>query len=142
MKLSFDDTADEEEDEEEYSTNPEDEQGDEVYKRLRLMIEGLIENGKRALETNPGDFIGSGKGGAKVLSAEEVRSWIGTDDYEHSTDEDSKKYGAELNRPVSPQKVTVPQDDSFEEEVETLAFGSDSTPSTPPPPPIRIVPST
>ncbi|KAJ2921436.1 hypothetical protein H1R20_g15660, partial [Candolleomyces eurysporus] len=67
----------EEEDEEEDSEveNAAEGDGDETYKRVKLMIENLISSGKKALETKVEDFQEGGKGGAKVLTAEEVQSW-------------------------------------------------------------------
>lgn len=148
MQLSFDDDSAEEDDDEEeheHAIKPEGGQDDEVYKRLRLMIEGLIQSGKRALETKPEDFGDGWKGGAKVLSAEEVRSWIGADKEGHSTDADmEKRHGAQSNRPTSPWKVAEPhgEDISFSEDgVEALGLRPNPMPATPPPP-IRIVPST
>lgn len=49
--------------------------GDQVYQRIKLMLEGLLESGRRALETTTADFSQGAKGVAKVLSAEEVRTW-------------------------------------------------------------------
>ncbi|KAG5647724.1 hypothetical protein DXG03_008447 [Asterophora parasitica] len=51
-----------------------DEDGDEVYKRIKVILEGLLHAGRQALERKPDDFPAV-KGGAKVLSADEVRSW-------------------------------------------------------------------
>jgi hypothetical protein len=50
---------------------------DEGYLRVQGLIEGLISHAKAALESTPASLSGkeSGRGGAKVLSAEEVRSW-------------------------------------------------------------------
>lgn len=42
--------------------------------RIRMRMDELIEAGKRALLTKPADFA-EVKGGAKVLSEEEVRYW-------------------------------------------------------------------
>jgi hypothetical protein len=145
MKLTFDDdTATEEDEEDEDPTKPEDGQDDEVYKRLRLMIEGLVQSGKRALETKPEDFGSGWKGGAKVLSAEEVRSWIGTDDDGHSTDADTeRKREAQSSRSVSPWETAIPYEvDGFLTEEDSKAEAFERGLVTPPPPPIRIVPST
>lgn len=53
--------------------------GDEIYKRVKLMLEGLISSGKKALETRVEDFVET-KGVAKVLTAEEVKSWHRSND--------------------------------------------------------------
>jgi len=45
-----------------------------MYHRIKLMIENLLETGQKALEKTKQDFIDS-RGGAKVLTAEEVESW-------------------------------------------------------------------
>ena len=79
MKSSTDrdDTTDEEEnadDEEEEEESSKD--GDRVYQRIKIILEGLLESGRRALETTAADFSQGAKGVvAKVLSAEEVRTW-------------------------------------------------------------------
>jgi len=52
---------------------------DEPYRRVKLMVDGLLESCRRALAAKPEDFVEGSKGGAKVLSAEEVRSWRGDD---------------------------------------------------------------
>jgi hypothetical protein len=142
MKVSFEDDATDEDggEDDENATKPEDGQDDEVYNRLRHMIDGLIQSGKRALESKPEDF---GSGGKKVLSAEEVRSWIGSEDDGHSTDADTVgKRKAESSRPVSPWKIAVPHEsDGFLSEEDFNAERFERGLVTPPPP-IRIVPST
>jgi len=45
-----------------------------TYHRIKLIIENLLETGQKALEKTKQDFIDS-RGGAKVLTAEEVESW-------------------------------------------------------------------
>jgi hypothetical protein len=49
---------------------------DETYRRIKGILEGLLETGRRALRVEPRDFEKQ-SGGVKVLSAEEVRSWRG-----------------------------------------------------------------
>lgn len=49
-------------------------ESDEIYRRIKHIIENLLEMGKKALEKTQEDFIDA-KGGAKVLTAEEVESW-------------------------------------------------------------------
>ena len=49
---------------------------DEAYRRIKGILEGLLETGRRALRSEPRDFEKQG-GGVKVLSAEEVRFWRG-----------------------------------------------------------------
>ncbi|KAG6889971.1 hypothetical protein C0995_012931 [Termitomyces sp. Mi166 len=67
----LDDSDDEEE---------EDETKDEVYVRIKAMLDGLLETGRRALESQPADFVQGSKGATKVLSADEVREAEDTKD--------------------------------------------------------------
>jgi len=46
---------------------------DETYRRVRGLLDGLLEAGHNALASTPEDHRGTG--GAKVLSAEEIMSW-------------------------------------------------------------------
>ncbi|TFY61140.1 hypothetical protein EVJ58_g4688 [Rhodofomes roseus] len=79
--LPHDDTAEEEEEEE--GEDEEEEQkiiegkDDEPYRRVKVMLETLLDSCQRALQTKPEDFVEKTRGGAKVLTAEEVRSWRG-----------------------------------------------------------------
>ncbi|PCH34223.1 hypothetical protein WOLCODRAFT_135573 [Wolfiporia cocos MD-104 SS10] len=79
--VKHDDTVDEDvegaEDEDEDDEDVLEGKDDEAFQRVRGMIEGLLDACQRALETKPSDFIEHGRGGAKVLTAEEVRSWRG-----------------------------------------------------------------
>ena len=110
---------------------------------MRSIIDTLLESGRRALESTPEDFVGTGKGTAKVLTAEEVRSWRGDDDAAETrstlgADADSSFSGS---RPLTPSRVAVPDgDDGLESEDEVEA--SLIEPDAPPPlPPITITPS-
>lgn len=47
---------------------------DEPFNRVRLIIEGLLESGRNALNVKAEDF-GPTKGGAKVLHESEARNW-------------------------------------------------------------------
>jgi hypothetical protein len=149
-----DDISDDEDedDEEEDGAPPPDSVGDEAYKRIRVMVDGMIEMGKRALETGPEDFeLGEKSGVAKVLSAEEVKSW---------------QYAGGEGPPPSPtpSRIAIPDSDDeelqegndtlkSEEEVERMAIptGSNSTsassspdpkrsPAPPSPPRITVTP--
>jgi hypothetical protein len=131
--LNHDD--DEEEEEEEEEEGLQENVGDESYRRIKAILEGLIETGKRALEAKPGDFSDSGKGGAKVLSAEEVRNWRGSS----GDSEGQMKDGNCIGRPLTPSHIAVPHsDDEFfsEEEVEAIALALTSVS-----PPIHVTPS-
>jgi hypothetical protein len=75
VKSSVDHDDSAEEDEDEVGEGEKESARDEVYERIKVILEGLLETGRRALESQPQDFLEGGKGGTKVLSAEEVRSW-------------------------------------------------------------------
>ncbi|RDB27587.1 hypothetical protein Hypma_003888 [Hypsizygus marmoreus] len=114
--VSHDDTddADDEEDvdeeQQENENENENDEGDEVYTRVKIILEGLLESGTRALERTVQDCVeGAGKGGAKVLSADEVRTW---------------------------RDALVPVPDSLdsEDEVEAMTLTSESMRSSPAPP--------
>ncbi|EEB90875.1 hypothetical protein MPER_10860 [Moniliophthora perniciosa FA553] len=71
------------EDEEEDNNDDEDDDNngngpgdaDDSFLRLRMLVDDMIETGKKALASTPDDFMKSGKGGAKVLTEEEVKNW-------------------------------------------------------------------
>ena len=67
----------------------EEDEKDEVYQRIRMLVDNLLSTGKRALEKRIEDFPGGGKVGAKVLTAEEVRDWHhDNDSLDHDNDEE------------------------------------------------------
>ncbi|KAG1757230.1 hypothetical protein EDB19DRAFT_1900771 [Suillus lakei] len=117
---------------------------DEVYVRVKDMLEGLLESGRKALERTPNDFRQGLS--AKVLNADEVRSWRDSGQ-ESDVILDGRSRGdsreAQATVHLSPSHVAVPDsddDDFSEDEVERLTL----EPDTPPPthlPPIRITPS-
>jgi hypothetical protein len=73
--LSPEDMADDEDINEDGNDGDDsDDEHDETYKRIKGILEDLLENGRRALRAEPRDFQKQSCG-AKVLSAEEVRSW-------------------------------------------------------------------
>ena len=144
-KLDYDDTASED-DEDEYDENDEPREGteDEVYKRVRIIIDGLIETGKRALESKPEDFLEGGKRGAKVLHAEEVRMWRDSEGglLADGSRGDGYARSVSSSRPISPLNVAISGNDmSSEGEVEAIT--SITPGSAPPglPPPITVTPS-
>lgn len=144
-KLDYDDTASEDdEDEVDENDEPRDGTEDEVYKRVRIIIDGLIETGKRALESKPEDFLEGGKGGAKVLHAEEVRMWRDSEGDLLADGGRGDGYTRSLSssRPISPLNVAISGNDiSSEGEVEAIT--SITPESAPPglPPPITVTPS-
>ncbi|KAI0714905.1 hypothetical protein C8Q76DRAFT_440448 [Earliella scabrosa] len=151
--LTHDDTAEEEDEDEEEDEEDEEEnqaivegKADEAYRRVKSMIDTLLDSGRRALESQPEDFVGSGKGGAKVLTAEEVRTWRGDDvDETRSTlDADVDNTSLASSRPLTPSRVAVPDSDDglgSEDEVEASLIMYDGQPPAAPLPPITITPS-
>ena len=121
---------------------------DETYRRVRSLIERLIDQGKRALETKPEDLVESTKGGTKVLHEVEARTWRGEDNDSQSLlsrdDDDSRSTHLDAGRSaprrsVSPSRIAVPDDDDglgSEDEVETSLLDPDldDIPSAPIPP--------
>lgn len=149
--LQEEEVADDEEEEEEEDENEDeddiDAKDDEAFTRMKGMLEGLLQSCKRALETKPEDFNTGPKGGAKVLSAEEVRSWRGDDFDARSVTDASSQLGLEDSalydsRRAPPQIVVPDSDDGLvsEEEVEASLMEPDS-PLDAPLPPITITTS-
>ncbi|KAI0046619.1 hypothetical protein FA95DRAFT_1542301 [Auriscalpium vulgare] len=99
---------------------------DEVFGRVKGLLDVLLESGRAALARTSEDF----REGGKVLSAEEVRSWRGggddasdvrstldPGDITLSTDMDSEAEDDDARRPLTPSRVAVPDS---EDEVETM----------------------
>jgi hypothetical protein len=111
------------------------EDGDEIYKRIKAILEGLLASGKRALERSTTE---GGKGGAKVLSAEEVRTWQGSSgdisDHETRFARDDENIRTPLPRPPSNEL-------NSEDEVEAMVLSSDSLLQRPGAPPILVTES-
>ncbi|ETW87141.1 hypothetical protein HETIRDRAFT_377918 [Heterobasidion irregulare TC 32-1] len=144
---ALEDGGDEDEDEEgDEGTEESFVQQDDTYRRVKGLLDSLIEGGKRALATTPADFK---EAGPTVLSAEEVRTWRRGDDVSEvlstrdaATDVDSDVEGDAHRRPFTPSRVAVPDDDDddldSEGEVEALM---DPYPDVIPPallPPITV----
>lgn len=122
--LDHDDTADDDDDDGEDDDDAEEtDETDDVFVRIKAIVENLLESGRRALETKVADFGGVGSA-AKVLSAEEARSWrrnsLVDDDHE-------------LDQPPSPSRIAVPDSDD-----DTPLDDEDMISSSPP---IFITPS-
>ncbi|KAJ7193311.1 riboflavin synthase [Mycena pura] len=124
-----DDTDEDEEDGEEAEKALEDH--DVTYRRIKVILEGLLGAGRHALETTSTDFP-EPVNVTKVLSAYEIPDFDDKEPHEESSSQ----------RPTSPSRVAVPDNSDEEEfrsedEVEamTLPRGSPSpTPPTPSPP--------
>ncbi|KAK7058489.1 hypothetical protein VNI00_002123 [Paramarasmius palmivorus] len=112
---------------------------DDTFLRLRMMVDDMIETGKKALASTPKDFGPVGRGGAKVLTEDEVRSWRGG----HGED-DTIHSGVGLGtgkRGISPSRVAIPSDSDSEEEDEVARMtipSSASSGSEEGGPPIRV----
>ena len=74
-----------------------------------MLIDELLSNGKRALEKQAKDFPEGGKGGAKVLTAEEVRDWNQGTGSNDLSDHDTPHEG----HPDQRETVHESQDDNF-----------------------------
>lgn len=119
-----DDDEDDGEDDDDIEETEETEDADEVFVRLKAMLENLVESAKRALETKVEDLGGVGSA-AKVLSAEEARSW-----HRNSLGDD------ESNQQLSPSRIAVPDSDD-----DTPLDDDDMISSSPHTPPIFVTPS-
>jgi hypothetical protein len=127
-----DDTTDEDDDaddKEEEEDRPND--GDQMYKRIKAMLEALLDSGRKALEA---DFSKGAKGMAKVLNAEEVRTWRdsgGTPDHETQIEQEDSNT---IHQGVSSSHVVFSDGENLEseEEVEAMMLPSDLSPQSPP----------
>ncbi|KAJ6520124.1 hypothetical protein C8R45DRAFT_918934 [Mycena sanguinolenta] len=125
-----DEEEEEEEDgEEEEAAEKEREAHDVRYRRIKVILEGLLESGRNALKTTPQDFPEPVKI-TKVLSA-----------YEMPDADDDEEHPSEVKAPASPAHVAVPDSDdggmSSEDEVEAMTLPCDSPPPSNPPSPHR-----
>jgi hypothetical protein len=114
------DDEEDEEDKEALASAVEGQDGDETYRRVKVMVETLLELGKRALQTTPADFVGNSKGSAKVLSAEEVRDLV-------SGEKDTET--GDSTTPSSP--VVLPDDESLSDEDIEVPADAQSAASSP-----------
>ncbi|KAJ7459156.1 hypothetical protein B0H11DRAFT_2242726 [Mycena galericulata] len=163
--LDHDDTADEDDDDEDEDEDDDEEEGkskggdadgdkgkgaqkdDATYRRVKALLDGLLEAGRRALATTPQDFPEPVKV-AKVLSAYEVPQPYLSDGEGDGEDGPPP--------PPSPAHVAVPDSDSdgdeggkdggdgdglaSEDEVEAMTLPRDSPPPSPSPPPSAAPP--
>jgi len=95
-----------------------DDEHDETYRRIKGILEDLLDTGRRALRAEPRDFEQQSSG-VKVLSAEEVRSWrsnMGDDissTYSAPTDADTDdEHLPQRNPRTASQAPAVSEDDS------------------------------
>lgn len=73
---------------------------DEAYRRVKSLLDGLLEQGRKALETKPEDLVGKGNL-TKVLSEEEQRVWLGDGDADTLSALDPNE-----SRPITPFSVS------------------------------------
>lgn len=128
-----DDTTDDEtaDDEDEDSSSD----GDQVYQRIKVMLEGLLESGRRALETTADDFSTGAKGVAKVLNPEEVRTWRDSSGGVPQIEQENTIHQRILASPSHASFADSENPDS-EDEVEAMMLPgnlSSQSPTTPPP---------
>jgi midasin (ATPase involved in ribosome maturation) len=126
--------ADDEDDAEDEDQEVEDEK-DEIHHRISLLIDNMLSTGKRALEKEINDFPESGKGGAKVLTAEEVRDWHQATGSDNSVHDNILDEHPDHEATLEPDDMPIDaSDNSFtasEAEVEAMTLLISS--STPPP---------
>jgi hypothetical protein len=111
---------------------------DDTYRRVKTMIELLLETGRKALESKIYDHPEAG--GTKVLSADEVHSWNDSDNDPVNREDDLDPDLALVLNPSSatPRTPRLPSGFASEEEVEDIALnGALQSPI----PPIHITPS-
>ncbi|CCM04460.1 uncharacterized protein FIBRA_06640 [Fibroporia radiculosa] len=120
---------------------------DEPYRRVKIMVEGLLESCQRALESKPEDFAECSKGGAKVLTEEEVRTWRG-DNVDVSSgsfvevDPDGLPQAGPSENPSDLSSTVADYHDDLgsEDDVE-ISLPNDNDVSSPTLPPITVTPS-
>jgi hypothetical protein len=112
----------------------------------------LLKTGQAALEKQVKDFLEGGKGGAKVLSPEELKDYHGNHDQDVTGESSHEQQLALEHRERDERDGDIPSEadmslDSVhndtlnftsEDEVELMTIPAGSPPSSPPPPPILI----
>jgi hypothetical protein len=114
--------------------------GDDMYKRIKLMVDNLLQTGRKALETQVKDFPQGGKGGAKVLSPEELRDWHGSNEHDDPTQDVDVDERRPNNNVLLEAELSF--DETSEDEVEAIILPNTSHQQSPTPPPILITEST
>jgi len=130
----------EEEGDDDDSEEGEDGAGDELYARVKDMLDRLLESGRKALERTPDDFRENFS--TKVLNADEVRTWRDLGQDFDAIRDGGENRGYEATLPPSPSHIVVPggDDELSEDEVERLTLEPDTSLPTHLPP-ITITPS-
>jgi hypothetical protein len=124
---------------------------DESYRRVKTLLEGLLESGRQALESKPRDFVGTGTAATKVLSEEEARKWRRDDADSRSVIDTEDRDNASvylsadgIHRPLTPSQVAIPDDElnSEDDESEVSSHNEDMDEYRGSPlPPITVTPS-
>ena len=110
--LGHDDKAEDDDDDngddDDGETNDKKDAGDEAYQRVKVILERLLESGRRALERKPEELLPGG--GTKVLSPDEIRNWRdssgGRSDRTMLPDDNDKELGADDS--VSSTRLSSP----------------------------------
>jgi hypothetical protein len=140
-----DDTTDEDENANDEEDEDSSKDGDQVYKRIKVLLEGLLDSGRRALETTTADFSQGAKGVAKVLNAEELRTWRDSSGGmpDHQTQIEQEDGTIHLGIFSSPSHVVSLDGENLEseEEVEAMILPDELLPQSPIAPPILITES-
>jgi hypothetical protein len=147
--LGPDESPDDEEDVDDEDLDASDvEAGDEIYKRIKVIVDSLLKSGQAALEKQVKDFPEGGKGGAKVLSPEELKDYHGSHDPDLVGEGNHEQqmalghpgrdeHGGDIPSGADMSFDSVHNDTlSFtsEDEVELMTIPAGSPPSSPPPP--------
>ncbi|KIJ66223.1 hypothetical protein HYDPIDRAFT_38600 [Hydnomerulius pinastri MD-312] len=133
-----DDGGDDDEDEDD-SEEAEEGTADDTFQRVRGLIDGLIESGKRALERQPEDFRESLA--AKVLNADEIRFWRDSGQRAAMGEAHLDKQDADdetIHSRLSPAFVAMPDSDAYSLAGSERDLASDAASRASPLPPITI----
>ncbi|KAF8971712.1 hypothetical protein BDZ97DRAFT_1901432 [Flammula alnicola] len=156
--LQPDEIADDEEDVEDEDLDASDAEagaghGDEIYKRIKVILDGLLKMGQEALEKQVKDFPEGGRSAAKVLSPEELKDYHGSSGLEpeehegenasmtsRTRSENDVRQRHDLDTDDIPPEADSSFDDigdltmTSEDEVEDMMISGFSPPSSSPPP--------
>jgi hypothetical protein len=137
----MDETDDDDNDDEDSDRETDARTVDDTYRRVKTMIELLLETGRKALESKIHDHPEGGRGGTKVLSADEIRSWNDFDDPVNRED-DLDAVNGSLNPSSATPRTPHPHSGfASEEEVENTIAPDGGLQLQSPIPPIHITPS-
>lgn len=121
---SSDGLADEEvseEDEEDETSDVDDAHGDEIYKRIKVIIENLLKSGEEALITPTSIDTDGSRNTTKVLTAAEVNDYHNNGSNELEEQDDNRSVGNHTVRSDSPNDEQFEHDSDAPED-ETNAY--------------------